>query len=104
MRKCLSSLGLTLGLSLAFVLGAMARPATVKDLAGRTICYSNGMKATYFRGGKYANNVIGNGTWRVTSVDLQLDTERAHEVIVVEIQPDHTILLPVLSLTGKDCK
>jgi len=65
MRKGLSSLGLAFGISLAFVFWAAARPATTEDLAGRTICYNNGMKATYFSDGRLENSFTGKGTWKV---------------------------------------
>ncbi len=104
MGKHLWVLGLASGLSLALVGQAMAKPATTKDLAGRTICYNNGEKATYLRGGKYVNNKIGNGTWSVTSVGVQLNAERFTGLVDFEIQPDGTIALPAYGLTGKDCK
>jgi hypothetical protein len=104
MRKHLSSFGLAFGLSLVFVCCATAKPVTTKDLAGRTICYNNGEKATYSGGGKYESNKIGNGTWRVTSGGVQLNAERFTGVIDFEIQPDKSISLPAYNMTGTDCK
>jgi hypothetical protein len=104
MLKRFLSLGLACGLSLVFAGYAMAKPATTRDLAGRTICYNTGEKATYLRGGKYENNMIGNGTWRVTSVGVQIDAERFKGIIDFEIQPDGTISIPAYHMTGKDCK
>lgn len=49
MGKRRGLIGLASGISLALVGHATAKPATTKDLAGRTICYNNGEKATYFR-------------------------------------------------------
>ncbi len=99
MSKRVSSLGLALGISLAFVFCAMARPATVKDLAGRTICYNNGEKATYFRDGKYQNNLIGKGTWTVTSAGVQLHAERFSGLLDFEIQPDNSISIAAYKMT-----
>ena len=104
MRKRLSAFGLAFGLSLAFVCCAMARPATVKDLAGRTICYNNGEKSTYFRDGKYENNRIGKGTWTVTSAGVQLHAERFSGILDFEIQPDKSISIAAYNMIGNDCK
>jgi hypothetical protein len=101
----LSPLGSAFGLSLAFVCGAaVARPATVKDLAGRTVCYNNGEKATYFRDGEYESNTIGKGTWRVTSAGVQLSAERYTGILDFEISPDKSISIASVSMTGNDCK
>jgi hypothetical protein len=83
---------------------AMARPVTVKDLAGRTICYNNGEKATYFPGGKYQSNMIGAGTWKVTSGGVQLATEKFSGVLDFEIQADKSISIASHGMTGRDCK
>ena len=104
MRKRLLSLGLASALSLAFVCNAIARPATVKELAGRTICYNNGEKATYFRGGKYESNKIGNGTWAVTSAGVELHAERFSGILDFEIQPDKSVSIAAYNMIGNDCK
>ena len=83
---------------------AEARPVTTKDLTGLTICYSDGEKPTYLRGGKYENNMVGNGTWSVTSVGVQIHAEHFTRLIDFEIQPDRTISIPAYDKTGKDCK
>jgi hypothetical protein len=104
MRKHLSPFGLAFALSLAFVCCAMARPVTTKDLAGRTICYNNGERATYFRDGKYESSSIGKGTWTVTSVGVQLHAEHFSGNLDFEIQPDKSISIAAYSMTGNDCK
>jgi hypothetical protein len=104
MRKFSLPLGVAMGFSLAFVCHAIAKPATTKDLAGRTICYDNGMKVTYFRGGKYANSLFGEGTWRIDSAGIHIKTGSLDETLVVDIQPDNSVSLPTVRLTGKDCK
>jgi hypothetical protein len=83
---------------------ALAKPATTADLAGRTICYSNGEKATYHSDGRYENNVIGNGTWRVTSSGVDLETDSLKAVIAIEILTDGTISIPRAGMSGTDCK
>jgi hypothetical protein len=104
MRKRLSPFGIAFGLSLAFVCCAMARPVTTKDLAGRTICYNNGEKATYSRDGKYESNMIGKGTWTVTSAGVQLHAERFSGILDFEMQPDKSISIASHNMTGNDCK
>ena len=104
MPKRLSSLGLAFGFSLAFVCCAAARPATTEDLAGRTICYNNGMKATYFSDGRLENNRTGKGTWKVTSGGVQINAERYNRLEDFEVNPDGTISVPTFGFTGKDCE
>jgi hypothetical protein len=103
MRMRLSPLGLAFGLSLAFVYSATARPVTVEDLAGRTICFSNGSKATFFRDGKYENNTIGKGAWTVTSAGVDVHAENQSAIFNLVIHPDGTFS-DNLGLTGKYCK
>jgi hypothetical protein len=76
MCKRLSSLDLAFGFSLTFVCCAAARPATTEDLTGRTICYNNGMIATYFSDESLENSVTGKGTWKVTSSGVQITADR----------------------------
>ena len=104
MGKRLSPIRLAVGLSLALVGGAMARPATRKDLAGRAICYNTGEKATYFRDGKYESNTIGKGTWKVTGLGVQLTAERFTGILAFEVNPDKSISIPSANMTGTDCK
>ena len=104
MPKRLSSLGSAFGFSLAFVCCAAARPATTEDLAGRTICYNNGMKATYFSDGRLENSVTGKGTWKVTSDGVRINAERYTGTEDFEINPEGTISVPSFGFIGKDCK
>jgi hypothetical protein len=90
--------------SVAYVSLATAKPVTTADLAGRTICYNNGEKATYLRGGKYVNSKFGNGTWAVTAAGVQLHAGDFSGIFDFEVQPDRTISLPSVNLTGTDCK
>ena len=104
MRKRLSSLGSAFGISLAFVCCAAARPVTTEDLAGRTICYNNGMKATYFSDGKLENSMTGKGTWKVVPDGVQINAERYSGLEDFEISPDRTISVAAFGLIGNDCK
>ena len=103
MRKLLSLLWLAFGLSFAFSCCAMARPVTAEDLAGRSICFSNGSKATFFPDGKYENNSIGKGTWAVTSDGVKVNAQLMNAVFKLDKHPDGTFS-DNLGLTGKYCK
>jgi len=104
MQNCLSPFFCSLRNLSCFTSYAVAKPVTTTDLAGRTICYSNGEKATYFRNGKYENNKIGNGTWSVTSVGVQLNAQFMTALLDFEIGRDRTILIPAYNMIGMDCK
>jgi hypothetical protein len=104
MKNFLSPFSLAFLLSLALVSSASATPVTAKDLSGKTICYNTGERATYFPGGKYENNQIGNGTWAVTAHGVQLHTERFSGLLDFEKQPDGTITIDAYHLIGKYCK
>ena len=103
MRQRLLPFGLALGLSFAFSCCAVARPVTAEDLAGRSICFSNGSKATFFPDGKYENNSIGKGTWAITSDGVKVHSELLNAVFKLDIHPDGTFS-DNLGLTGKYCK
>ena len=103
MRKRLSPLGLAFGLSFAFSCFATARPVTTEDLSGRSICFSNGSKATFFPDGKYQNNSIGKGTWAVTSDGVKVHAELTNAIFKLDIHPDGTFS-DNLGLSGKYCK
>ena len=102
MRKRLSPLGLAFGLSFAFSCCAMARPVTTEDLAGRSICFNNGSKATFFPDGKYENNSIGKGTWAVTSDGVKIHAGLRNAVFKLDMRSDGTFS-DNLGLSGKYC-
>jgi hypothetical protein len=83
---------------------ALGKPVTTADLAGRTICYNNGEKATYYSDGRYENNVIGNGTWSVTSTGVDLETDSLKAIIAIEIMADGIVSIPRAGMSGTDCK
>jgi hypothetical protein len=96
--------GSALSFLLAFVCCAVARQATTKDLAGRTICWDNGEISTYARGGKWENNRHGSGTWKVTAAGIEIHSETFGGILRVEMQDDGTILDATYNVTGKFCK
>ena len=81
-----------------------AKPATTKDLAGRTICYNNGEKATYSRDGKYDSNLIGKGVWKATSLGVQINAQTFTGLLDFEMQPDGSIHIDKYNMIGNDCK
>ena len=103
MKMIKSSFAIAVGFSIASGY-AIARPATSSDFAGRTICYDNSMKATYFKNGKYTNSMFGQGTWRVDSGGIHIKTSTIDEVLPADIQPDSSVWLSTVKLRGKDCK
>lgn len=103
MRNLVLALGLIAGLSVAFGCGAVAKPVTAHDLAGRTICYNNGEKATYFPDGKYQSSMLGKGTWTIISSGVWLKAEQFNGILDFEIQPDKSISIPKANMTGKYC-
>jgi hypothetical protein len=104
MRSHLPPLGLALAFLLAPVYSAMARPATAKDLAGRTICFDNGEKPTYTRDGKWENNWHGIGAWKVTPAGVEIRSDTFSGVLRVEMRNDGTILDTTYNIAGKFCK
>jgi hypothetical protein len=104
MRKRLSPLGIGFALSLAFVCCAMAKPITVKDLAGRKICWDYGNISTFGPGGKYSSSLVGEGTWSVTSVGVQISTPHFTGIMDIDKQPDGTFTSHLEKGSGKYCK
>ena len=51
---------------------ALARPVTVADLSGKSICWNDGDKQTYSPGGKFSSTRWGEGTWRMTAHGVQI--------------------------------
>jgi hypothetical protein len=104
MRMHLPPFGSALPFLLAFVCCAVARPATTKDLAGRTVCWDNGETSAFLPGGKYVNSRHGSGDWKVTSAGLEIHSDTLGGIFRVEIQEDGTILDANYNIAGKFCK
>jgi hypothetical protein len=108
MRKYVSPLYTACVLSLAFLSPAFAAAVTSADLSGRTICWDNGSQSTYGRGGKYSNNLVGEGTWSVTGGGVQIHTDLYSYVADVQKLPDGTFHAVVMGrgieTAGKYCK
>jgi hypothetical protein len=108
MRKYLSPLYAACVLSVAFFSPAIAAAVTAADLSGRTICWDNGSQSTYGHGGKYSNNLVGEGTWSVSAGGVQIHTDLYSYVADVQKLPDGTFHAVVIGrgveTTGKYCK
>ena len=108
MQKGLSLLGAALLLSLALPSPASASPVTAADLSGKKICWSNGSASVYGRGGKYSNNLSGEGTWSVTGAGVHVHTDRYDYMAAVQKLPDGSFQAVVIGAgiksTGTYCK
>jgi hypothetical protein len=73
-----------------FAVSAFAGSVTATELSGKKICWDDGLVATFLPDGKYHSNKSGEGTWRVTSVGVQLHTEHYSGLYDIDKQPDGT--------------
>ncbi len=104
MQKHISSLGLASVLSLALYSSATANPVTAKDLSGKKICWSNGNISTFSSGGKYSSPIVGEGTWSMTSIGIQLRTTGFVGILDIDKQPDGTFKSTLEKSVGNYCK
>ena len=108
MQKLLSLLGAAVLLSLAFLAPASAAPVTAADLSGKKICWNNGSASVYGRGGKYSNNLSGEGTWSVTGAGVHVHTDRYDYMAAVQKLPDGSFQAVIIGAgiksTGTYCK
>ncbi len=108
MRKRPSLLGAAVLLSLALPSPASASPVTAADLSGKKICWNNGSASVYSRGGKYANDLSGEGTWSVTGAGVHVHTDRYDYVAAIQKLPDGTFQAVIIGAgiksTGSYCK
>jgi len=108
MRRHLLSLSAATVLSLALVSAAPAAPVRSADLSGKSICWDNGSKSSYGAGGKYSNNMSGEGTWSMTAGGVHIHTDRYDYVASIQKLPDGTFHAEVpsanIKTTGGYCK
>ena len=104
MRKHIASVYLASVLSLALYSSAIANPVTAKDLSGKKICWSNGNVSTFSPGGKYSSPIVGEGTWSVTSIGIQLKTTQFTGILDIDRQPDGTFKSTLEKSVGNYCK
>jgi hypothetical protein len=104
MRKRVWSLGLAFALSLAVYSSATASPVTAKELSGKKICWSNGNVSTFGPGGKYSSPIVGEGTWAVTSIGIQIRATQFTGILDIDKQPDGTFKSTLEKSVGSYCK
>ena len=51
---------------------AAAAPVTRADLAGKTLCMSNGDRSTFHSNGRLTSNRFGRGTWAIALGGVQI--------------------------------
>jgi hypothetical protein len=76
--------------SLFLASSAVARPATVSDFSGKTICWDMGNKSTFHADGKLEDATGGVRTWRLGSAGLEMRTSTWTNGFGVQIQPNGT--------------
>ena len=107
MQRYLIALSAASVLSLAFVWSASAAPVTAADLSGKKICWDNGSASHYAPGGKYSNNLTGEGTWSMTGNGVHIHTERYDYVAAIQKLPGGSFQAVVigtdLKSSGKYC-
>jgi hypothetical protein len=97
---------IAIGVSIAFgwQSSALANPVTAKDLTGRKICWDYGNVSSFGPGGKYSSPLVGNGTWSVTSIGIQISTPQFTGIMDIDKQPDGTFQSRLEKGGGKYCK
>jgi hypothetical protein len=88
MENRLPMLALAFAISVSLQCGANAAPVTAADLSGKKICWATGSIATYSPGGRYSSTAAGSGTWEVTSIGVQLKTDRFNSLLTMEKDAD----------------
>ena len=95
-------------LSLASLSIANAAPVTSADLSGKKICWNNGSVSSYGRGGKYSNNMTGDGTWSMAGGGVHIHTDRYDYVAAMQKSADGTFHAEItaanIKTTGKYCQ
>jgi hypothetical protein len=108
MHRLLPALGAACLLLLAFLSAALAAPVTAGDLSGKKICWSNGSVSAYGPGGKYSNNLSGDGTWAVIGRGVHVHTDRYDYLANIQKLPDGTFSAVIIGTdvktTGKYCQ
>jgi hypothetical protein len=108
MQRYFSRFVATYVFSLVLYSAALAAPVTAADLSGKKICWDNGSASSYRAGGKYANNMSGEGTWAVTAGGVHIHTDRYDYVASIQKLGDGTFSATVatagIKSAGKYCK
>jgi hypothetical protein len=107
MRKFLFLIGAAAIFGVGLVSAAQAAPVTSADFAGKKICWGGGSISSYGAGGKYSNNLTGEGTWSMTAGGMHVHTDRYDYIAKVEKLPGgtfHAVILGTeIKTDGKYC-
>lgn len=94
--------------SLTYLSPAQAAPVTSADFAGKKICWGGGSVSSYGAGGKYSNNLTGEGTWSMTGAGMHVHTDRYDYIAKIQKLPDGSFTAVILGTeiktAGKYCK
>ena len=104
MRAQISLIAVSLSMGFGLQSSAIASPVTAKDLSGRKICWDYGNVSTFARGGNYSSPLVGDGTWSISSVGVQISTPHFTGIMDIDKQPDGTFLSRLEKGSGKYCK
>ncbi|MGB7100908.1 MAG: hypothetical protein WBD95_19365 [Xanthobacteraceae bacterium] len=107
MQRLLSLSAAAAVLSLALLSMANAAPVTSADLSGKKICWNNGSVSSYARGGRYSNNMTGDGTWSMAGGGVHIHTDRYDYLATMQKSADGTFRAEIaaanIKSTGKYC-
>jgi hypothetical protein len=111
MSKHLLRLATAFAVSLALCSGLSAAPVTRADLAGRTICMSNGDRNTFHASGKLNSNRFGRGAWAIALGGVQINAQYKIGLLPLSRRRDGTFLIKYtyghlgspLIVTGRYC-
>ena len=107
MQRFLSLAAAAAVLWLATLSIANAAPVTFAGLSGKKICWNNGSVSSYGRGGKYSNNMTGDGTWSMAGGGVHIHTDRYDYVAAMQRSADGTFQAEIaaanIKSTGKYC-
>jgi len=108
MQRCLALLGVAAVFSLASFSATHAAGVTSGDFSGKKICWGGNSISSYGAGGKYSNNLTGEGTWSLSGGRLHIHTDRYDYVAAVQKAPDGTFQAEIaaanIKTTGKYCQ
>jgi len=107
MRRYLSALIWASVVSFTLLSAALAAPVTSADLSGKKICWNNGSVSSYGAGGRYSNNMTGEGTWSMAGGGVHIHTDRYDYVAIMQKSADGTFQAEIaaanIKSTGKYC-
>jgi len=99
MPRCLLPL-ITASAVIAGLSAASAAAVTSADFSGKKICWDNGSTSSYGAGGKYSNNMTGDGTWSVAGSALHVHTDKYDYVAAIQKAPDGTFHADIAGPSG----